>query len=384
MKILTVIGARPQIIKAAALSRAIRTIYSGKIKEVIVHTGQHYDGNMSQVFFDELEIPAEDYNLNIGSGSHAQQTAGIMLKLEEIIIKEAPDAIVLYGDTNSTIAGSITANKLSVPIIHIEAGMRSFNKKMPEEINRICTDYFSTLLFSPTKTGIKNLINEGFKQDNAPPYSVENPKVYHCGDVMFDNSLYFEKLAKQKSQVLALQNLKANNFVLVTVHRDSNTDIKENINNLFSSFHDISSEEKIDFIIPLHPRTKKMLQTQLEKKLFDAIQSNTYLKLIEPVSFLDMIQLEANCRLIMTDSGGVQKESYFFKKPCIILRNETEWLELVEQGTALICGSSCEKIKSAYNYFKNKNNLSFPGIFGDGKAAEFICSEILAQLKSKL
>ncbi|HEY0030274.1 MAG TPA: UDP-N-acetylglucosamine 2-epimerase, partial [Bacteroidia bacterium] len=207
IKLLTIIGARPQIIKAAALSRAIKNSYSEKIREVIVHTGQHYDTNMSQVFFDELKIPHPNYNLNAGSGSHGRQTAAMIDGIEEILLKEKPNAIVLYGDTNSTLAGAIAASKLQVPIIHIEAGLRSFNKSMPEEINRVMCDHVSTLLFSPTKTGYDNLIKEGFKNSNTPPYTADNPKVYHCGDVMYDNTLYFSAVADEKSTVLKKNNL---------------------------------------------------------------------------------------------------------------------------------------------------------------------------------
>jgi UDP-GlcNAc3NAcA epimerase len=383
VKILTIIGARPQIIKAAAINRAIKNHFANHIEEVIVHTGQHYDENMSGVFFNELGSTKEKYNLNIGSSSHAQQTAQMLIGLEEIILKEKPDAVVVYGDTNSTLAGALAASKLHIPVVHIEAGMRSFNKSMPEEINRICCDHVSTLLFSPTKTGLDNLIREGFNKNAAAPYSIDNPKIYHCGDVMYDNSIYFKSIAENKSQILPHHDLEKNKFVLITVHRDSNTDIKENLNNLFSAFHEISRHEKIQFLIPLHPRTKKMLQQNLDEKLFASVQNNKFLKIIEPVSFLDMIQLESSCKLIMTDSGGVQKESYFFKKPCIILRNETEWVELVEKGTAELCGTDKEKIFDAWKKFKNSGSLNFPNIFGDGKAAEFICSEILNNIKSR-
>lgn len=377
MKLLTVIGARPQIIKAAALSRAIKNSFQNKITEIIVHTGQHYDANMSNVFFEELEIPKENYNLNVGSGSHAYQTAEIISKLEKILSDEKPNAVVLYGDTNSTLAGALAASKMHIPVLHIEAGMRSFNKKMPEEINRICCDHVSTLLFSPTETGVKNLAKEGFKKNTIQPFSIDNPKVYHCGDVMYDNTIYFKGKAEQQSKVLAELNLQRENFVLATIHRDSNTDVKENLNNLFKAFCEITEEEKITLVIPLHPRTKKILEQQLKPSLFKSVQSNSFIKIIEPVSFLDIIMLEANCKLIMTDSGGVQKESYFFQRPCIILRNETEWVELVKQGTAIICGTNKTKIKNAYRKLNSTNSLAFPQIFGDGKAAEFICNEVL-------
>jgi UDP-GlcNAc3NAcA epimerase len=382
IKIVTVIGARPQIIKAAAISRAIANIYFNKIEEVIVHTGQHYDENMSDVFFCELGIPKEKYNLHVGSATHAKQTAQIMFKLEEVLKQEKPDALIVYGDTNSTLAATLTAAKLFVPVIHIEAGLRSFNKKMPEEINRICCDHVSTLLFSPTLTGIKNLKKEGFNVNAKAPFTIDNPKVYHCGDVMYDNSIYFEKEASEQSQILENLKLKPNEYVLVTVHRDSNTDIGKNLNSLFSSFDELSKEYQLNFVLPLHPRAKKMSQQLLSSKLYKTITENHFIKIIEPVSFLDMIMLEANCKLILTDSGGVQKESYFFKKPCVILRTETEWIELVKQGTAKICGANKTKIKNAFSFFMDNQNLEFPKNFGDGKAAEFICEQILKCFKS--
>jgi UDP-GlcNAc3NAcA epimerase len=381
VKLVTIIGARPQIIKAAAINRAIKNYFADKIEEIIVHTGQHYDENMSGVFFNELGSTKEKYNLNVGSSSHAQQTAQMLMGLEEIFPKEKPDAVIVYGDTNSTLAGGLAASKLHIPLVHIEAGMRSFNKSMPEEINRICCDHVSTLLFSPTKTGYDNLLKEGFKQNPTAPYSIDNPKIYHCGDVMYDNSIYFRAIADKNSQILEQHNLPKNKFILVTVHRDSNTDVKENLNNLFSAFENISKNENIQFLIPLHPRTKKMLKQHLDPALYSEIQNNPLIKIIEPVSFLDMIQLESSCRLIMTDSGGVQKESYFFKKPCVILRNETEWVELVDQGTAVLCGSDKEKILNGWKKLKDSDSLNFPNIFGDGKASEFICNEIFNNIK---
>ncbi|MGZ3900928.1 MAG: UDP-N-acetyl glucosamine 2-epimerase, partial [Bacteroidia bacterium] len=217
IKIVTIIGARPQIIKAAALSRAIKNKFSDKIKEIIVHTGQHYDANMSQVFFDELNIPQPDYNLNVGSGSHGKQTAAMIIGIEEILLKENPNAIVLYGDTNSTLAGGIAASKIHVPVIHIEAGLRSHSKAMPEEVNRIMCDHVSTLLFSPTKTGFDNLVREGFNAGAKAPYSADNPKIYHCGDVMYDNSLHFSNVAESKTDILAKLKLQKNKFILATI-----------------------------------------------------------------------------------------------------------------------------------------------------------------------
>jgi UDP-GlcNAc3NAcA epimerase len=376
-KILTIIGARPQIIKAAALSRAIKNKFADKIQEVIVHTGQHYDENMSQVFFDELEIPHPDYNLNVGSGSHGKQTAAMLEGIEEILLKEKPNCIVLYGDTNSTLAGAVAASKIQVSVIHIEAGLRSFNKSMPEEINRIMCDHVSTLLFSPTKTGYANLIKEGFNSTNQPPYSFDNPKIYHCGDVMYDNSLYFSKIAEQKSNILKENSLQPGKFILATIHRNNNTDEPLRLNALFSSLNKIATENKINVILPLHPRTAKLLVQHLSSELYHTVKTNEFIKIIPPVSFLEMIVLEKNAQLVMTDSGGVQKEAFFFQKPCIILRSETEWVELVNCGSAIIADADETKILNAYAHFTKTKNLQFPELFGDGKAAEFICGEIL-------
>ncbi len=377
IKLVTIIGARPQIIKAAALSRAIKNKFSTQITEIIVHTGQHYDANMSQVFFEELQIPQPHYNLNVGSGSHGKQTATMITGIEEILIEEKPNAIVLYGDTNSTLAGAIAASKIHIPVVHIEAGLRSFNKAMPEEVNRIMCDHISTLLFSPTKTGYKNLLNEGFKENNASPYHADNPKIYHCGDVMYDNSLHFSKISDEKTDIIKKLNLTENNFILATIHRNNNTDEPLRLNALFKSLNDISLENNLDVVLPLHPRTAKLLQTNLLPELYSEITANKKLKIIEPASFLEMIALEKNCKLVMTDSGGVQKEAFYFEKPCIILRPETEWVELVECGTAIICDADETKIKDAYKKLTVAKDLKFPKLYGDGYAAEFICNEIV-------
>ncbi|MEI7596589.1 MAG: UDP-N-acetylglucosamine 2-epimerase (non-hydrolyzing) [Bacteroidota bacterium] len=376
MKIVTVIGARPQIIKAAALSRAIRNSFSEQIVEIIVHTGQHYDENMSKVFFDELNIPLPNYNLNVGSGKHGMQTAKMIEGLEEIFIKEQPDFVVLYGDTNSTLAGAIAASKLHIKIAHIEAGLRSYNKAMPEEINRIMCDHASTLLFSPTYAGIENLLKEGFSDNSTPPFTNDNPKIYHCGDVMYDNSLYFSKIA-EKSAIMEANGLTKNNFILATIHRDSNTDDSLRLSAIFDALNEISRNNSLNIILPLHPRTKKLLEINLSKELFDSISNNPYFKVISAVSFIEMIQLEKNAKLIITDSGGVQKEAFFFEKPCVILRPETEWVELVEMGTAILADADKKRIIDAFDLLINKNSLQFLPIFGDGKASEFICTEIV-------
>jgi UDP-GlcNAc3NAcA epimerase len=380
MKIVTIIGARPQIIKAAALSRAIKDHFKEKLSEVIVHTGQHYDENMSEVFFKELGIPQPNYNLNVGSGSHGKQTAAMIVGIEEILLKEKPNAIVLYGDTNSTLAGAVAASKIHVPVVHIEAGLRSYSKAMPEEVNRIMCDHVSTLLFSPTITGYNNLVKEGFKEKNAAPYSANNPKIYHSGDVMYDNSMHFSSVAEQKTNVIAVNKLQKGKFILATIHRNNNTDEPLRLNALFKSLNDISIENDLDIILPLHPRTAKLLEMNLDANLLNAVKANTKFKIIAPASFLEMIALEKNCVLVMTDSGGVQKEAFYFEKPCIILRPETEWVELVECGAAIVTDADEKRIKDAFKKIYSASNLSYPKFYGDGKAAQFICGEMLKHL----
>lgn len=375
IKIITVIGARPQIIKAAAISRAIQTSFKNKIREIIVHTGQHYDQNMSEVFFEELGIPQPDYNLNVGSGNHGAQSAHMIEKIEELLLDEKPNYILLYGDTNSTLSGAVAASKLHIPIVHIEAGLRSFNRKMPEEVNRIVCDHLSTLLFSPTKTGYKNLINEGFNPENKPRFTPDNPGVFHCGDIMYDNSLHFAHLAEKNSNILKKNHLDSSQYILATIHRDHNTDIPENLESIFKAFIKISKEQKV--VLPIHPRTEKILNSSIHKRLLETIKQSSNLIIISPVSFLDMIKLEKNSSLIMTDSGGVQKESYFFNKACIILRPETEWVEVLETKKAIITGADYYKIMDAYKLLSKEKADSFPPIFGDGKASEFICNTII-------
>jgi UDP-GlcNAc3NAcA epimerase len=373
MKIVTVIGARPQIIKAAALSRAVRG-YKHPVREIIVHTGQHYDANMSEVFINELGIPQPDYNLNVGSGSHGKQTAAIIIGLEEILEKEKPNWLVVYGDTNSTLAAAVAASKMEIPIAHIEAGLRSFNKSMPEEVNRILCDHVSTLLFSPTPTGFQNLLNEGFK-DNEGPFSADHPGIYQCGDLMYDNSLFFSEVALEKTTIFQRLMLDQD-FILVTIHRNANTDDANRLNNLFRTLTELSNESNIRMILPVHPRTRKMMETLLESSVREEME-NSKLMLIEPASFLEMIVLEQHAKMVITDSGGVQKEAYYFEKPCIILRPETEWIELVRNGCAKICDANPVLIKTAFRDFMNSaKDLKFPSEFGDGKAAEFIVDQL--------
>ena len=378
MKIVTIVGARPQIIKAAALSRVISYDFP-EIQEVIVHTGQHYDKNMSDVFFTELEIPKPQINLKVGSSSHGAQTALMIEKIEEVVQEYLPDVVVVYGDTNSTLATAIVASKLHIPIVHIESGLRSFNKKMPEEVNRILCDHVSTLLFSPTKSGFNNLLNEGFSKENSNNASADHPNIYHCGDVMYDNSLYFSKLSDENSDILEKLNLRNEKFILATVHRNDNTDSKIKLTDLFTTFLQITEIHQLKIILPLHPRTSKMMDQLLDSKLLKKIQKSNLLTIINPAGFLDMIALEKNAELIITDSGGVQKEAYFFKKPCIILRPQTEWVEIVETKSAVISDTNSKIILEATERFLSNPDLEFPEVFGNGNAASFIAQEMLNQ-----
>lgn len=320
IKFVTIIGARPQFIKAAAISRAIFDLYRDRVKEVIVHTGQHYDANMSQVFFDEMKIPRPDHMLEVGSGDHGAQTGAMIAAIETILLKEKPDCVILYGDTNSTLAGAIAASKHYLPIAHVEAGLRSFDKRMPEEINRILCDHVSTFLFSPTATGIENLAKEGFLLDNVGPYSMDNPKVYHCGDVMYDNTLFFRDYARDHVDLVGSLGLKRGKFILATIHRNTNTDVPERLSSIFKALLSLTEDQGETVLLPLHPRTKKVLEGNLAPDVLKKLRNSDRLKLILPVSFLEMTALEAACKLVITDSGGVQKESFFLEKPCIVLR----------------------------------------------------------------
>ena len=379
-KIITVIGARPQIIKAAAISRAIKNNFSDKILEVIVHTGQHYDENMSQIFFEELEIPIPNYNLNVGSGSHGEQTAKMLEGLENIFLQEKPDAVTVYGDTNSTIAAALAASKIHIPVIHIEAGLRSFNKAMPEEINRIACDHMSTLLFTPSETGHRNLLNEGIKNDQKEAASIDNPKIYLCGDIMYDNSLYFSAMSEQKSEILKELQIIRDEFILCTIHRDTNTDDTTNLNAIFRALLRIQKTSNLKIVLPLHPRTKDKMTSNLDNSLLLEITQNRNIKIIQPLGFLDIISLEKNARLIITDSGGLQKEAFFFQKPCVILREQTEWIEIVENGNAVIAGANELKIISSVETLIKRTDFTYPNLYGDGNAANFICKKITEEL----
>jgi UDP-GlcNAc3NAcA epimerase len=331
-KIVTVLGARPQFVKAAVLSRVIKE--HNEIEEVIVHTGQHFDSNMSDVFFQEMEIPKPAYNLAINSLGHGAMTGQMLEKIEAILIEEKPDAVVVYGDTNSTIAGSLAAKKMHIKVIHVEAGLRSFNMKMPEEINRILTDRISDLLCCPTDSALLNLKNEGF--DNLPIQVVKN------GDIMKDAVAYYSKTSLEKSSIIADLNLKKNGFVLATIHRQENTDDVEKLKSIFNGLEKIHADYQV--VLPVHPRTKKILEQHNLKP---------NITFISPVGYFSMLELLKNCKLVISDSGGLQKEAFFNKKNCIIVREETEWVELVENGFAEIVGSDSSKMVTSFNSFKD-------------------------------
>lgn len=373
IRLLTIIGARPQIIKAAAISRAIREKFVGQVEEHILHTGQHYDDNMSEVFFRELGIPAPDYNLHVGSGSHGVQTAKIIEGVEDTLTRNHYDGVVVYGDTNSTLAAAVAASKIHVPVFHVEAGLRSFNMAMPEEINRIVCDQLSSLLFTPTKTGLQNLQAEGFDSIKCRVRFADGrgQKVVLSGDVMYDNSMYFSAMADMKSDIIERMGLSHRNYILATIHRPANTDNPENLRNIFRALKDIAERHQIDVVLPLHPRTRKMMgNNRMDERI----------KVIEPVSFFEIIRLEKNARVVMTDSGGVQKEAFFYGTPCVILRPETEWVEIVEAGAGIIADADYDRIIAAYEALAGKP-VHFPPLFGDGHAGEKIISEIMDYLK---
>ncbi|HLN21858.1 MAG TPA: UDP-N-acetylglucosamine 2-epimerase (non-hydrolyzing) [Bacteroidales bacterium] len=377
VRLLNIVGARPQIIKASAISRAIRNSFP-QIEEIIVHTGQHYDHQLSEVFFDELEIHKPHFNLGVGSAGHGRQTSLMISGIEEILLSEKPDCVVIYGDTNSTLAGAIAASKLHFPVVHIEAGLRSFNKMMPEELNRIISDHCSTLLFAPTNAAFKNLMAEGFRPENSPPYTIDNPKIYFTGDIMYDNSLFFAGLAeKKKKSLLSKLRVEPDNYILVTIHRDLNTDDPDRLQKILTTLRDLAESRKITMVMPFHPRTINTLKSRIPD-FYKELQSSVYTRVIQPVSYLEMILLEKSSRMTITDSGGVQKESHFFRKPCLVLRKESEWIELVNNGTARLVDADTGKLREEFNFFMDSNpQLDYPTFYGDGKTADFILKEIM-------
>ena len=368
MKIVSIVGARPQFIKCAPVSRELRKEH----EEILVHTGQHYDTNMSDIFFEELSIPQPDYNLGIGSGDQGEQTGRMLSEIEKVLLKEQPDMVIVYGDTNSTLAGALAAAKLHIPVAHVEAGLRSFDKTMPEEINRILTDHISDFLFCPTQTAVDNLTKEGITEENG---------VYLTGDVMVDALHYNLKIAEEKSTIIenishdlsippdskseSSINLKINGYYVATVHRASNTDSEENLTNIMDAFAALDRP----VIFPAHPRTVKYLKNY---GLYEnIIRETSNICPIEPLPYLDMLSLMAHATKILTDSGGIQKEAYILRVPCITLRENTEWVETVEDGWNVLVGSDTEKIIKAVTDL-NDNFIKRNDRFGDGNSPKLI------------
>lgn len=370
-KILTVVGARPQIIKAAAFSRAVKKWGEGMLHEVLVHSGQHYDEGMSQVFFDEMGIPTPAHNLAVGSGTHALQTARIMEGLERVFLREKPQAVLVYGDTNTTLAAALVASKMFIPVVHVEAGLRSFNKRMPEEINRITTDHVSTLLFAPTQTAVDNLRREGFNLDEQQTPTIDSPLVLRSGDVMYDNALHFSNRPEGDAYLQGL-GLERERYAVATIHRDNNTDIPERLNSILDALKKWSTDNTMPVVVPSHPRLLKFLTESQQNDLQKA-----GLRLVPPASYVQMIALLASSRLVFTDSGGLQKEAYFVQRPCVILRPETEWVELTEGGHAIVTDADTTRILQAAHQLMNRSPEAWPQLYGDGHAAEQICQSII-------
>lgn len=359
-RIVTIVGARPQFIKAAAVSRTIRDNYAGKIEEVLVHTGQHYDENMSKVFFDELDIPHPRYNLEISGGSHGAMTGRMLEAVEKVLLEEKPEWVLIYGDTNSTLAGALAAAKLHIPVAHVEAGLRSFNMRMPEEINRILSDRISTLLFCPTETAVQNLKAEGITSG-----------VHNVGDVMYDIALYYRDRAKRQSKILSDLKLAERGFALATCHRAENTDDPERLGEIVAALAEVA--ENMPVVFPLHPRTRKLVDDYGLKHHLDGV------KVVEPLPFLDMVALEQAAKVILTDSGGVQKEAFFYGVPCVTMRDETEWVETVEQGWNQLVGASASAILAAVAQPMKTRQAGATAPYGNGKAALNIVAKLAGE-----
>lgn len=354
MKILTIIGARPQFIKAAPLSRKI--VETNGITEILVHTGQHFDSNMSDIFFSEMKIPAPTYKLDIHSLGHGAMTGRMLEEIEKIILKEKPDFVLVYGDTNSTLAGALAAKKLHVKVAHVEAGLRSFNMKMPEEVNRILTDRISDILFCPTDSAIENLSKEGFKEYPC--------QVIRTGDIMYDALKFFSNYAPDAESLSPITEQKK--YTLCTIHRAENTDNPDRLRAIVNALNTISKE--VEIILPLHPRTRQF---------FETLNIVPNFKIIDPVGYLTMLGLLENCSFVLTDSGGLQKEAYLKKKYCITMRDETEWIELVQHNVNFVAGANEDKIISYFNQIYNKPFEAKEGLYGNGNAAQEIVDVLL-------
>ena len=371
-KIISIVGARPQFIKAAAISRTIREHFSLTLNHILVHTGQHYDFNMSSVFFDELQMENPTYQLNIHTENGNYPINHAADEIKKILLAEQPDMVIVYGDTFSTLAGALAAEICNMPLAHIESGMRSFNNHMPEEYNRIETDKRASYLFCSTQTAVNNLYNEGFQK---------NKKIILCGDIMYDHVLYFKKEKNIVSAEFKRKFETFSSYLLVTIHRQQNTDNEERLRNLLSGLLSIAEIQQ-HIVLPLHPRTQKMMLNFLSQDEYNALYFNSFIHILSPFSYLEMMYAEQHALMIVTDSGGVQKEAFFYQKPCIILRNETEWTELVDNKCSILSDVKPENIFSAYQYFLKNPPTHFPPLFGNGNTATIICHEIMNALNA--
>lgn len=377
IRLYTVVGARPQFIKAAAISRAIRDHFSHQVSESILHTGQHYDDAMSDVFFREMEIPSPAYHLGIGSGRHGAMTGKMVQAIEDVLVNDRPDVLLVYGDTNSTLAGALAAAKLHIPVAHVEAGLRSYKKSMPEEINRRLCDHISTFLFPPTHTAFRQLEEEGLRSDNHKPVSADNPVIVNSGDVMLDNALYYAGKAAFTSTLLEQLQVKDQPYILCTVHRDFNTDNPSRLQSIFHGLMKLAESAETRLLIPLHPRTRQMLEKEEHRQLKHQIEHHPLVHLLSPVSYFETLLLLQHTRLVVTDSGGLQKESYFFRKPCVILRHETEWSEILETGNAFCADANEGQILQFGIQALSRMNSDFPTLYGDGQAARKILQTLV-------
>ncbi len=355
MKIVTIVGARPQFIKAATVSRVFK---AKGIHEIIVHTGQHFDANMSDIFFTEMEIPVPDYHLNVNGLSHGAMTGQMLEKIEAVLVKEKPSWVLVYGDTNSTLAGALAAAKMHIPVAHVEAGLRSFNMRMPEEINRILTDRISATLYCPTQTAVANLHAEG--------YEALSCEIVLSGDVMLDAAMFYRSKAETYA-TLEKYSLTTDQYVLATIHRAENTDRPDNLRGIVRALNELTRRSRV--VVPLHPRTRKILQEQ---------NIHTDFTIIDPVGYFDMINLTRNSSCVLTDSGGLQKEAYFFGKHCVTMREETEWVELVEGGHNILAGADKQRILDAVEYFAGRSFRNEDSLYGNANAAEVIVEHLVS------
>jgi UDP-GlcNAc3NAcA epimerase len=379
LRIYTVVGARPQFIKAAAISRCISNLFSDRVQETVIHTGQHFDHNMSKVFFDEMDIPTPAFDLGVGGLSHAEMTGKMMIELEKIFLADKPDCVLVYGDTNSTLAAALTASKMNIPVAHVEAGLRSFKKSMPEEINRRITDHVSTFLFCPTDKAVENLNLEGIDGIFKNRPSFDKPLMLNVGDVMYDNILHYHE--KYSSNADLKFGLESNNYIYCTIHRDFNTDNAERLNGILSALYSLADIYKYKILMPLHPRTANQFQLPEFELMASKVLNHANIIITQPFSYFQNLNYLQNSRAVITDSGGLQKEAYFLHKPCIILRNETEWQEIVDVGYAVCADANKDDIINATMKLLGVPLPEYQELYGDGEASQNIVQSLITFLK---